>query len=75
MRAAPTGCTRQTFVDAKFDGYTGLPAADVPNGRENRAWREAWYLSACGALYVIELTFSPNAQGIQLSATNPIKKS
>ena len=73
VRAAPPGCNHQIFIDAKFDGYTGLPAPDVPSGRENRAWREAWYLNACGTTYVIELTFTPNAQGIQLSATNPVK--
>ncbi len=74
IRAAPAGCTHQIFTDAKFDGYTGLPAADVPQGRDNRAWREAWYLFACSNTYVIEMTFVPNAQGIQLSATNPVKQ-
>ena len=74
LRAAPPGCNKQIFIDAQFDGYTGLPAADVPQGRENRAWREAWYLNACGTNYVIEMTFTPNAQGIQLSATNPVKQ-
>ena len=74
VRAAPPGCTRQTFTDAQFDGYTGLPNPEITDGRENRAWRENWYLSACGATYVIEMTFTPNARGFQLSATNPIKR-
>jgi hypothetical protein len=72
-RAAQPNCRRQTFTDAKFDGYTGLPAADIQAGRESRAWREVWSLFACGTTYKIELTFEPNARGIQLSATNPVK--
>ena len=74
VRAAPPGCTRQTFIDAQFDDYTGLPNPEITDGRENRAWRENWYLSACGATYVIEMTFNPNARGFELSATNPIKR-
>ena len=75
IRASPPGCTRQSFVDTRFDGYTGLPNAAITDGRESRAWREVWTLSACGSTYEITLTFTPNAQGTQLLATNPIKRS
>jgi hypothetical protein len=67
-------CKHQVFTEADFDGYTGLPIADVPAGSANRAWRENWQLSACGTGYTVVLTFVPNARGMQLTATNPIKR-
>ena len=75
IRASPPGCTRQSFVDTRFDGYTGLPNPAITDGRESRAWREIWTLAACGSTYEIGLTFTPNAQGTQLLATNPVKRS
>ena len=62
------------FTGTKFDGYTGLPNQQITDGRPNRAWRELWSLNACGVGYSIEMTFTPNAQGTQLSATNPVKR-
>ncbi len=72
--AAPPNCREETFTNTKFDGYTGLPNTEIRDGRQNRAWREIWSLSSCGVNYAIELTFTPNAQGTQLSATNPIRR-
>ena len=74
MRAVPPGCRQQMFTNTRFDGYTGLPNAEVRDGRQNRAWREDWSLFSCGTIYSIEMTFTPNAQGTQLSATNPVKR-
>ena len=73
-RAAPPNCREEMFTNTKFDGYTGLPNADIRDGRSNRAWREIWSLSSCGQNYSIELTFTPNAQGTELSATNPVRR-
>ena len=73
-RAAPPNCREEMFTNTKFDGYTGLPNTEIRDGRQNRAWRELWSLSSCGVNYTIELTFTPNAQGTQLSATNPIRR-
>ena len=75
VRASPPGCNRQSFIDTRFDGYTGLPNPAITDGRESRAWREVWTLFACGSTYEIGLTFTPNAQGTQLLATNPVKRS
>ena len=73
-RAVPPGCKQQIFTNATFDGYTGLPNPEVKDGRDSRAWREVWSFNVCGATYQIELTFTPNAQGTQLIATNPVKR-
>ncbi len=73
MRGSPPGCKQEVFTDTQFDGYTGLPNADITN-RDSRAWREYWLLSACGTDYVISLTFTPNEKGIQLTASNPVKR-
>ena len=73
-RATPPKCREEMFTDTKFDGYTGLPNPDVRDGRSNRAWREVWSLNACGVPYDIEMTFTPNGQGTELSATNPEKR-
>ena len=51
-----------------------IPNMAITDGRPNRAWREDWSLYACGSRYSIEMTFTPNAQGMQLLATNPIKR-
>ena len=75
VRASPPNCRQQSFIDTKFDGYTGLPNPEVKDGRDGRAWREIWTLYACGATYDIGLTFTPNAQGTSLAATNPVKHS
>lgn len=75
IRASPPNCRQQIFTDTKFDGYTGIPDATIRDGREQRAWVEDWSLFACGTTYTIQMTFRPNAQGLQLSATNPFKKS
>ncbi len=75
IRASPAGCRQQSFVDTRFDGYTGLPDTSITDGRPARAWREVWTLYACGGSYDITLTFTPNAQGTQLLATNPVKRS
>ncbi len=72
-RASPAGCREEAFVNTKFDGYTGLPNPEIRDGRPNRSWREIWSLNSCGTVYSIELTFMPNAQGMELSATNPVK--
>ncbi len=72
-RASPPNCREEMFTNTKFDGYTGLPNAEIRDGRPNRAWREIWSLSSCGVGYSIELTFTPNAQGTQLAATNPVR--
>ena len=74
IRAAPPSCKQEIFVNTQFDGFTGLPDPTIRDGRDTRAWRENWQLFACGASYIIEMTFKPNAQGMQLTATNPIKK-
>ena len=74
IRAAPPGCRTQAFVDTRFDSYTGLPNPAITD-RDGRAWREVWTLAACGTLYDLTLTFTPNAQGTQLVATNPTKRS
>ncbi len=74
VRASDPNCRQQMFIGAKFDGYTGIPDMSITDGRSNRAWREDWTLFACGSHYSIELTFTPNAQGMQLAATNPIKR-
>ena len=74
VRGSPPGCKQEVFTDTQFDGYTGLPNADITGGRDSRAWREVWLLSACGSDYVIGLTFTPNEKGIELSATNPVKR-
>ena len=74
IRASPPNCRKQIFTNTKFEGFTGLPDPTIRDGRESRAWVEDWSLFACGSTYVIELTFRPNAQGLQLSATNPIKR-
>ena len=74
MRGGPTGCKQEMFTDTAFDGYTGLPNPEVKDGRDSRAWRENWNLWACGANYTITMTFTPNANGTQLQATNPIKR-
>ncbi len=74
-RASPPNCRQQIFTDTAFDGYTGLPDASIRDGRDGRAWVENWTLFACGTNYTIQMTFTPNAQGFQLTATNPIKKS
>ncbi len=73
VRGSPPGCKQEVFTDTQFDGYTGLPNPDLTN-RDSRAWREVWLLSACGTNYVIGLTFTPNEKGIELTATNPIKR-
>ncbi len=73
-RAADPNCKQLMFVNTKFDGYTGIPNTEIRDGRDNRAWREDWSLYSCGAHYSIELTFTPNAQGTQLVATNPVKR-
>ncbi len=73
-RAAPPNCREEMFTNTQFDGYTGLPNGDVRDGRQNRAWREIWTLSSCGVNYAIQLTFTPNAQGTQLTATNPVRR-
>lgn len=75
IRASPPNCKQQSFVDTRFDGYTGLPDPAITDGRPSRAWREVWTLFACGSTYEIGLTFSPNANGTQLVATNPVKRS
>ena len=75
IRASPPNCKQQSFFDTKFDGYTGLPNPDIKDGRDGRSWREQWALFACGSVYTIEMTFTPNAQGTQLVATNPVKRS
>lgn len=75
IRAAPPGCRSLSFINTQFEGYTGLPNPDVTDGRPNRAWREDWTLYACGSTYDITLTFTPNAQGLQLQAANPVKRS
>ena len=74
IRASPPNCRQQIFTNTKFEGFTGLPDLTIRDGRESRAWVEDWSLFACGSTYVIQLTFRPNAQGLQLSATNPIKR-
>uniref|UniRef100_UPI00131DD00E hypothetical protein n=1 Tax=Acidisphaera sp. L21 TaxID=1641851 RepID=UPI00131DD00E len=74
MTAMQPGCRQQVFTNTQFDGYTGLPIAEIQNGRPNRAWRENWMLFACGQTYSITITFTPNAKGLQLSATNPTKR-
>ncbi len=74
VRAAPPNCKQEVFVNTEFDGYTGLPDNTVTNVRDTRAWRENWSLFACGTTYVMTMTFKPNAAGLQLSATNPVKK-
>ena len=74
IRASPPNCRQQIFTNTKFEGYTGLPDTTIRDGRQTRAWVEAWSLFACGTTYVIHLTFRPNAQGLQLSATNPVKQ-
>jgi hypothetical protein len=73
IRAVPPGCKQLAFVDTKFDGFTGLPAPDVTDGRESRPWREVWTVSVCGALSDVNLTFTPNAKGTALSGQNPVK--
>lgn len=73
-RAAPPNCREEMFTNTKFDGYTGLPDTTIRDGRPNRAWREVWSLTSCGVNFAIELTFTPNAQGLQLTATNPVKR-
>lgn len=73
-RASPPNCKEEMFTGTKFDGYTGLPIAEITDGRPNRAWREIWSLNSCGVGYSIELTFTPNPGGLQLSATNPVKR-
>jgi hypothetical protein len=73
VRAAPPGCKQLAFVDTKFDGFTGLPNAEVTDGRESRPWREIWTLSACGTLLDVHLMFTPNARGTALSGSNPVK--
>ena len=75
VRAAPPGCKQLAFVDTKFDGYSGLPNPEVQDGRDGRAWREVWTLAACGALYDVNLVFTPNAKGTALSGENPVKHS
>lgn len=75
IRASPPNCRQQSFIDTKFDGYTGLPNPQITDGRDGRAWREVWTLFACGGLYDITLTFTPNGQGTQLVASNPVKRS
>ena len=75
IRAAQPGCRSQSFINTKFDGYTGLPIPGIPDGRENRAWRETWTLFSCGTMYDLTLTFTPNGQGTELLATNPIRRS
>lgn len=75
IRASPPNCRQQVFVNTEFDGYTGLPDAAIRDGRDTRAWRENWSLFACGATYVIHMTFTPNEKGMQLVASNPVKKS
>ena len=73
IRASPPNCRQQSFVDTRFDGYTGLPNPQITDGRDGRAWRETWVLYACGASYDIGMTFTPDAQGTKVSATNPVK--
>ena len=75
IRAAPRSCKEQAFIDTRFDGYTGLPNAEVRDGRDGRAWEETWTVSACGTLYDIHLLFTPNATGTELRGSNPIKRS
>ncbi len=75
IRASPPNCKQQSFYDTRFDGYTGLPDLAITDGRDGRAWREEWSLFACGSTYSIEMMFTPNAQGTQLVATNPVKRS
>ena len=75
VRASPPNCRQQSFFDTRFDGYTGLPNPAITDGRDGRTWREIWSLNACGAIYDIQLTFTPNANGTQLVATNPVKRS
>lgn len=75
IRASPPNCKQQSFIDTRFDGFTGLPDPSITDGRPARAWREVWTLYACGTSYDIGLTFTPNANGTQLVATNPVKRS
>ncbi|MEJ1977409.1 MAG: hypothetical protein WDN49_16220 [Acetobacteraceae bacterium] len=70
----PDKCRELAFTDTQFEGYDGLPNPEVTDGRNNRPWREAWIMSACGTLYSIELLFTPNAQGTRLSGSNPVKR-
>jgi hypothetical protein len=74
MGATQPGCKQQVFTNTQFDGFTGLPIAEIQDGRPNRAWRERWFLFACGTTYSITLTFTPNDKGLQLTATNPVKR-
>ena len=74
IRASPPNCRQQSFVDTVFDGYTGLPNPQITDGRDGRAWNETWVLFACGATYNIGMKFTPNPQGTQLVATNPVKR-
>ena len=75
VRASPPNCRTQSFINTRFDGYTGLPNPEITDGRQSRAWREVWTLYACGSTYDIELTFTPNSKGMQLVGTNPVKRS
>lgn len=75
IRASPPNCHTQSFVNTRFDGFTGLPDPEITDGRQSRAWREVWTLYACGSTYEIELTFTPNPKGMQLVGTNPVKRS
>ena len=75
IRASPPNCKQQSFYDTRFDGFTGLPDPAITDGRDGRSWREEWSLFACGSTYSIEMMFTPNAQGTQLVATNPVKRS
>ena len=74
IRGAPPNCRQLAFTNTAFDGYTGLPDPAIRDGRQQRAWTENWSLFACGTNYLVQMTFRPNAQGLQLSATNPTRR-
>ncbi len=77
IRASPPNCKQQSFIDTRFDGYTGLPDPD-DHATAARAGpgAEDWTLFACGTHVRHRADVHAERQGHRsCSATNPVKRS